>query len=637
MLDWQDGQPFSRRFGDVYFSRDSGLAEKRYTFLQGNRLAERFASLSSGGGFTIGETGFGTGLSFLCAWQLFEEVALATSSLDFFSVEKYPLEEQELTDALAVWPALRHHADELTARWRRRIPGWNRWTFASGRIRLTLVIGDVAEALPEITDSIQAWFLDGFSPALNPEMWTQQVLEHIAKASHPHATFATYTSAGWVRRGLAQAGFQVCKSPGFGRKREMLHGCLANSRVSSVSKATKRSIPEKAIVIGGGISGCAAASALAMRGVSVTLIESAPTLASAASGNPLGILHARLSAGMNPLQRFILASYGHALALLDEKLPIDGIARAECGELQLAFSADETKRIDKLAALGWPPHVMRRVDAAEASSLAGIEVAYGGLWFPAGGWLVPPRLCAALAANPAIEQLSAYRVKSLAAVKDGWLVEAEDSHERRSSFEAQVVAVCTGYQVKSLPPLTNLPLTPVRGQITTLPATRHSDKLQAIVCAGGYVTPAVGGVHMAGATHAFNDEGIDLRTSDHRENLSRIAEISPMLAEALHADALDVNSLSGRASVRASVPGAMPLVGELLPGLYTSLGHGTRGLITAGLSGELIAAAACGQLPPLPRATIKALSPAKWLSREDASSFITAGKVAAAETPPNQR
>ena len=145
-------------------------------------------------------------------------------------------------------------------------------------------------------------------------------------------------------------------------------------------------------------------------------------LASAASGNPLGILHARLSAGMNPLQRFVLASYGHALALFDEKLPVDGIARAECGELQLAFSPDETKRIDKLIALGWPPHVMRRVDAAEASSLAGIEVAHGGLWFPAGGWLVPPRLCAALAENPAIERLTDHKVKSLAAGKNGWLV-----------------------------------------------------------------------------------------------------------------------------------------------------------------------------------------------------------------------
>jgi tRNA 5-methylaminomethyl-2-thiouridine biosynthesis bifunctional protein len=639
MLDWQDGQPFSHRFGDVYFSRNSGLAEKRYTFLQGNRLAERFASLSSGDGFTIGETGFGTGLSFLCAWQLFDELAPPTNSLDFFSVEKYPLEEQELIDALALWPALRHHANELTARWRRRVPGWNRWTFASGRIRLTLVIGDVAEALPEVDDGIDAWFLDGFSPALNPEMWTQQVLDHIAKASRPHATFATYTSAGWVRRGLAQAGFQVRKSAGFGRKREMLYGCLANPRASNVLKATKR-IPQKAIVIGGGISGCAAASALATRGVSVTLVESAPKLASTASGNPVGILHARLSAGMNPLQRFVLASYGHALALLDEKLPIDGVTRAECGELQLAFSADETKRIDRLAALGWPPHVMRRVDAAEASSLAGIEVAYGGLWFPSGGWLVPPRLCAALAASPGIARITGHRVKSLAAVKDGWLVEVEDSHERRSSLEAQAVAVCTGYQVKSLPPLANLPLTAVRGQITALLATPRSDKLRTIVCAGGYVTPSVAGVpgmHVAGATHAFNDEGIDLRTSDHMENLSRIAEISPVLAEALRADALDVNSLSGRAAVRASVPGAMPLVGKLLPGLYTSLGHGTRGLITAGLSGELIAAAACQQLPPLPLSIIKALAPAKWLLHEDASSFMTAGKTPATEARPDQR
>ncbi|SEL13830.1 bifunctional tRNA (5-methylaminomethyl-2-thiouridine)(34)-methyltransferase MnmD/FAD-dependent 5-carboxymethylaminomethyl-2-thiouridine(34) oxidoreductase MnmC [Nitrosovibrio tenuis] len=614
MLDWQHGQPFSSQFSDIYFSRDTGLEEKRYTFLQGNRLAERFASLSSGDGFAIGETGFGTGLSFLCAWQLFDKTAPLTSNLDFFSVEKYPLEEQELTDALALWPELRHYASNLIARWRRRVPGWNRWVLDGGRVRLTLVIGDVAEALPEIRGGIDAWFLDGFSPARNPEMWTQQVLEHIANASRPGATCATYTSAGPVRRGLAQAGFQVYKSRGFGRKREMLRGCLPASHTSA---RTPGPVPTTAIVIGGGISGCAAAWALAMRGISVTLVEGASVLASAASGNPLGILHARLSAGMNPLQHFVLASYGHALGLLDEKLPVDGIARAECGELQLAFSADETKRIDKLFALGWPPHVMRRVDAAEASSLAGIELPYGGLLFPAAGWLVPPRLCAALADNPAIQQLTGHRVRSLTAVNNGWLVKMENSHKRCSSYEVQIVAVCIGYQVKSLPPLTNLPLTPVRGQITALPATLHSNRLRAILCGGGYITPAVAGMHMAGATHDFNDEGVDLRARDHAENLSRLAEISPALAGALYFDALDVGQLSGRASVRGSVPGAMPLVGELLPGLYTSLGHGTRGLITAGLSGELIAAAACGQLLPLPWAIVKALTPAKWLQSKD--------------------
>ncbi|CAH1086199.1 bifunctional tRNA (5-methylaminomethyl-2-thiouridine)(34)-methyltransferase MnmD/FAD-dependent 5-carboxymethylaminomethyl-2-thiouridine(34) oxidoreductase MnmC [Candidatus Nitrotoga sp. 1052] len=608
MLDWQDGQPFSSRFSDVYFSNDSGLEEKRHVFLQGNRLAERFASLSSGDSFAIGETGFGTGLNFLCAWQLFDKVASSNSSLDFFSVEKYPFDERELADVLALWPVLRQYADELLARWRRRVPGWNRWSFAGGKIRLTLVIGDVVDALTEICGGIDAWFLDGFSPARNPEMWTQSVFESVVRISQPGASFATYTCAGWVRRGLEQAGFQVSKSPGFGRKREMLQGHLPGS-------PPVRAKVTKVIVIGGGVAGCAVASALAMRGVSVTLIESAPALAAAASGNPRGILHIRLSAGMDSLQRFLLASYGHALALLDEKLPIDGIARAECGELQLAFSAQEAKRIDRLAALDWPAHVLRRVDAAEASELTGIELAHGGLWFPAGGWLVPPQMCEALAASPAIVRRTGYRAESLAAVESGWRVEGKDERQQAWSDEAQVVVVCTGYQVKSFAPLSHLPLTPVRGQITMLPATPHSENLRTIVSANGYLAPSDGELHVLGATHDFNDEAVDLRASDHAENLSKLADISPTLAKSMNIDSLDVEQLNGRASVRASVPGAMPLVGELLPGLYTSLGHGTRGLITAGLSGELIAAMACGQLPPLPLAVVNALAPVPWLVR----------------------
>jgi len=606
MLDWLDGQPFSSRFSDVYFSNDSGLEEKRHVFLQGNRLAERFTSLSSGDSFAIGETGFGTGLNFLCAWQLFDKVAPSNSSLDFFSVEKYPLDEKELADVLALWPVLRQYADELLVCWRRRVPGWNRWNFAGGKIRLTLVIGDVADALTEICGGIDAWFLDGFSPARNPEMWTQSVFESVVRFSQPGASFATYTCAGWVRRGLEQAGFQVSKSPGFGRKREMLQGHLPGL-------PPVRATVTKAIVIGGGVAGCAAASALAMRGVSVTLIESAPALAAAASGNPRGILHIRLSAGIDSLQRFLVASYGHALALLDEKLPIDGIARAECGELQLAFSAREAKRIDQLAALDWPAHVLRHVDAAEASRLAGIELAHGGLWFPAGGWLVPPQMCAALAASPAIVQRTGYRAESLTALESGWRVEGKDDLQQTWTDEAQVVVVCTGYQVKSFAPLSHLPLTPVRGQITMLPASPNSENLRTIVSANGYLAPSAAELHVLGATHDFNDEAVDLRASDHAENLSKLADISPALAKSMNIDSLDVEQLNGRASVRASVPGAMPLVGELLPGLYTSLGHGTRGLITAGLSGELIAAMACGQLSPLPLAVVNALAPAPGL------------------------
>src|SRR3954454_2419331 len=505
MLDWQCEQPFSRRFDDIYFSKDSGPEEKRYTFLQGNRLAERFNSLSGGTDFAIGETGFGTGLSFLCAWQLFNECAPSRGSLDFFSVEKFPLEEHELVRALSLWPELEHYTGRLIARWRRRVPGWNRWLFDGGRVRLTLALSDVGEALPELCGGIDAWFLDGFSPARNPEMWTEQVLQNMAKASRPGATFATYTSAGWVRRGLAQAGFQVVKSPGFRQKREMLHGNLPGVRILGSSASPK---PGSAIILGGGISGCAAASAFAARGIPVTLLESAQTLSAGASGNPGGILHARLSAGMNTLQRFVLASYGHALALLDEKLPINGVSRAQCGELQLAFSAEEAKRIDKLSHLEWSPHVMQRVDATDASNLAGIDLEHGGLWLPSSGCLVPPRLCAALAEHPAITLHTGNRVTCLTPLCNhsgkGWRVEAIDEDGRCRSYEAEAVAVCTGYNVRSFMPLANLPLTPVRGQLTFLPATPYSEKLETIVCAGGYITPRISGVHIVGATHSFN-------------------------------------------------------------------------------------------------------------------------------------
>ena len=611
-IEWVNGQPFSRRYGDIYFSREGGLAEKRHVFLDGNNLPERFTSLAPRQAFTIGETGFGVGLNFLCAQQLFEKIAPSGSSLDYFSVEKYPLDEQELKQALAAWPEFGQYANELIQRWRRRVPGWNRWSFANGRIRLTLVIDDALTALPQVRAGIDAWFLDGFAPSRNPELWAQPVCESIVSASKPGATFATYTCTGWVRRGLEKAGFRVDKVPGFGRKREMLRGYLAGS-------ADSPSIPAAAIVIGGGLAGCSAAFALAARGIRVSLIEQAPGLAAAASGNSLGILHARLGAGMNPLHRFVLASYGHALALLDEKLPVDGVARAECGELQLAFSGDEARRIDKLAVLDWPPHILQSVNSAEASSLAGLELSYRGLWFPAGGWVAPARMCATLAADPRIQHWLGYRADSLTrenGTHAGWRVAGRDGNGQGWEQVAQIVAVCTSYRVKTFTPLADVPLTPVRGQITALPVTQLSKNLRTIVSAGAYLSPPVGGEHVAGATHGFNEVSTELRASDHQENLSRLSEISPALVDAWNNESLNLTQLGGRASIRASVPGAIPLVGEFLPGLFTSLAHGTRGLLTAGLSGELIAAAACRQLPPLPEALLNALNPAARLARK---------------------
>ncbi len=596
MLHWKDGQPYSERYGDVYFSVDSGLEETRHVFLRGNRLADRIAALKAGENLCIGETGFGTGLNFLCAWQMFGQIAPPGASLDFFSIEKFPLSDEELRAALALWPELHARAETLLARWHRRVPGWNRWSFADGQVRLTLAVEDVDEALPQMpAGSVDAWFLDGFSPARNPEMWSDAVLSNIVRASCAGATFATYTSAGWVRRGLQQVGFVVERTQGFGRKREMLCGGLQGAKPAAIA-------PTSALVIGAGLAGCAAAHALARRGIAVILVDRAPGLASAASGNPRGILHARFGGAMVPLHRLVLAAYGHALALLDEVLPVDGVARAECGLLQLATPDAEARRIAKLATLEWPPHLLQAIDAAKASELAGLPMAQGGIWFPGGGWVVPAQACLRLAQHPLITQRLACEVLALTRTASGWHADGKEF-----AIEVEQVVVCCGHHARALRQFSGFPLQAVRGQISELPATAASATLRAVVCSEGYCTPAEADRHVAGATATFDDEAIDVRAADHETNIAKLAAHMPTLNRAL--GGVDVARLTGRAGVRCSVPGATPLAGEVESGLYCSLAHGTRGLITAGMAGEVIAAAMCGQLAPLPQNLLDALSP----------------------------
>ena len=226
MLQWRDGQPWSARFGDRYFSAASGLDETRHVFLQGNRLAGRFAALRPGDSFRVGETGFGTGLNFLCTRALFEQMAPPGATLRFRSVERWPLAPAQLRAALALWQALQPAAEALLAQW--APPAHGRLACGFGAVQLELDIGDVAAALPAWPYAqIDAWFLDGFAPARNPAMWSEAVLAQVARASKPDATLATYTSAGWVRRGIAAAGFAVRRMPGHGRKREMLVGTRA--------------------------------------------------------------------------------------------------------------------------------------------------------------------------------------------------------------------------------------------------------------------------------------------------------------------------------------------------------------------------------------------------------------------------
>ena len=212
-LRWEDGVPVSSRFEDPYYARSDGLAESRHVFLEGNKLHERFRGAKA---FHIAELGFGTGLNFLAALALWRELAAPGAILSFTSFELYPLDPDAMSKALARWPELGPLTDEVIAHMRGRT--------LMPDVRLEVNLGDAREALPQSILRADAWFLDGFAPARNPEMWSEDLLATVTRKTRPGGTFATYTAAGHVRRSLQAAGFTVRKVPGFGTKREMMVG-----------------------------------------------------------------------------------------------------------------------------------------------------------------------------------------------------------------------------------------------------------------------------------------------------------------------------------------------------------------------------------------------------------------------------
>jgi tRNA 5-methylaminomethyl-2-thiouridine biosynthesis bifunctional protein len=229
-LEWRDGQPYSATFDDVYFSSDNGLLETEYVFIQGNDLSTRWQSLNTAS-FQIIETGFGTGLNFLCAAKTWLAYAPESATLHYTSVEKYPLSLADMQQALLYWPELQNIADELLAQYTTLLSTGSISLYGT-RIHLHLMCGDASACLAQIHNKADAWFLDGFAPAKNPDMWQAALFEQMARLSHTQTSFATFTSAGVVRRGLAAAGFQVNKKPGFGRKREMIIGCFTGTNLT---------------------------------------------------------------------------------------------------------------------------------------------------------------------------------------------------------------------------------------------------------------------------------------------------------------------------------------------------------------------------------------------------------------------
>ncbi len=634
-ISWRaDGNPQSTRFGDIYFSSDDGLAETAHVFLDENNLPDAWVSRRH---FTIGELGFGTGLNFLATWNLWRKTRSPDQHLHFVSVEGFPLSVQELSRALENWPSLAPLAAELIAAY--PTPhGGTHLLHLSDNVSLTLCEDDVVAALTQLDAEIDAWFFDGFSPASNPDMWSEPVFKEVARLSHTGTTFATFTAAGAVRRALTAQGFDVQKVKGFGRKREMLIGCMGEPPARKISKPwyqiPQTTEPRSALVVGVGIAGSAAAYALKRRGLSVRLVDS-EGLGSGASGNPAALFMPRFSVEPTPEDDFHIAAYLHAER--EMRRLQEGAATPffdPRGVLQFARSDAEARRFEKIAKREpLPSGHLEFLPASALSTIAGFETGFPAFLFPRAGVVYPAHLLAHLTAEQDLEKVAA---ASLAHADGRWMLNGS------ADLKADVLVLANGPGLTDFPETDRLPLEPVLGQITNLPAGTLPHQGRALV-AGPYLISHSDGSALTGATYELGKDAADKQhptTLGHQHNLRDFSDVFPAFKADLAA--LDPADLFGRVSFRAQVPDRVPFAGPapnkdaylsaydrlrhgdrfadyppapVHPGLFLVGGLGARGFTTGLLLGELAAAQITGTPVPLPRDLAEAVHPARFLIR----------------------
>ncbi len=645
-LDWNEaGTPVSSEFGDVYFSNDNGLSETRYVFLQQNRLPERFSHHDSDS-FVIGETGFGTGLNFLATMAAFLEQAPLSgngSRLHFISVEKYPLTQADLRKALAAWPELAPLSQPLIDQWPLPVSGCHRLLFADGRIRLDLWFGDIKEMLPQVphpaTGLVDAWYLDGFSPAKNPEMWTQDLFDDLARLARPDATLSTFTCAGFVRRGLIAAGFAMKKVKGHGSKREMLAG-VREGKVPQQSIAPGYARPAgregEVLIIGGGIASAMTALSLVERGRHVTLLCEDGEPASGASGNRQGALYPLLNGEHDALSRFYSLAFGFARNRLLALAKHHPVAFSLCGVTQLGYDDKSAAKLAKMSQGPFPPELMHPLSAVEVEQVVGLPCDADGVSYPLGGWLCPAELTRAAIteaqASGRLEVVFNAAVTRIAEEVDGWRVESQDGR----AWQAPNLVVAAGHKLPALLPFAELPLYPVRGQVSHVPTTTGLSQLKTVLCYDGYLTPAHNGAHCIGASYGRNQTDLAYRADEQEQNRARLQACLP---DQTWPAEVDVSGNQARVGVRCASRDHLPVAGPVarlaaladhdvnapadqqsaLPlhtGLYVLGALGSRGLCSAPLCGELVASEICGDPLPLASDLLEALHPARyWVRR----------------------
>jgi len=619
-LDWElvDGieVPISKQFGDVYFSKDNGLLETRHVFLNGNDLSERLSQLKDFEYFCVGETGFGTGLNILTLWQLWQQIRPNNHShLHAISVEKFPLSKADLIRALNVWPELKPLADKLIQQYPLPIAGCHRLSFPEERFSIDLWLGDAQDIFPSIskTQSVNAWFLDGFAPSCNPDMWQENVLNHIVRLSDYGTTFASFSVAGVLKRGLKQHGIQISRPRGFGHKREMLKAIWlaptktenTNSNAIVSGQILLEEIPNKTqrkiAIIGAGIAGLTTAWAFAQRGHQVTVYEQNEPL-SGASGNPLALLNPKLCPIEQAHEHLMTLSWQQALKFYSSFKAFRSIQVH-----QLAL-----KNADELLGLAeqYPEDVLSTDEITLQSEFPSLNFLHAGA-------VSPHQLRDEILKHPNIQLV----IAQISAVKE------MNSHTELWQDQIHLATtdhtiVCCAKQSAEL--FEDYPvLKPIRGQVSWVENVEQPLALDEAYSYGGYCMQLNPSQLILGASFYPNRDDAEVLAEDHVHNYELIHSVFPDYAEKLPS----VEKWQGRASVRAQSLDYFPLVGKMKnhKQTYTFAGLGSKGFLFAPLCSEVLAALVLGELCPIPQTLLNKLSPERFQKKVKAKKPYYSG------------
>ncbi|MBV7298599.1 bifunctional tRNA (5-methylaminomethyl-2-thiouridine)(34)-methyltransferase MnmD/FAD-dependent 5-carboxymethylaminomethyl-2-thiouridine(34) oxidoreductase MnmC [Enterovibrio paralichthyis] len=650
-IHWNEaGTPVSDNFDDVYFSNANGLEETRYVFLQQNQLPERWLDFPRDR-FVIAETGFGTGLNFLAVWQWFakfrEENPQATvNQLHFISFEKFPVTQSDLEKAHAAWPELAEFAAGLREHYPAAVPGCHRLVLADGMITLDLWFGDIKDSMPQVWTPddgiVDCWFLDGFAPSKNPEMWSQSLFDGMARLAKQDCTVATFTAAGFVRRGLIEAGFAMKKTKGFGTKRDMIVGTMAERANAKQQvpwyKRTSPADSKDIAIIGGGVASAALAMSLVRRGRAVTLYCEHDKPGLAASGNRQGAVYPLLNGSDDALSRFFAPAFLFARQFIEQAEKTTAFDHDLCGVTQIGWDEKSADKLAKMLKGGFPDALIHAVSKEEAEALTGIETGHGGVTYPLGGWLCPQQLTQGLIANAQQTGLLTCHynteVMALERSNDQWTLKTA-----QESFNHATVVVANGHKFTQFEQTAPIPAYPVRGQVSHINTTETLKQLKTVLCYDGYLTPInpKNDTHCIGASYSRNDVSMDFRMDDQADNKQRLVDCIP----AEWPKEIDTDHGAGRVGIRCASRDHLPYAGDVCdfdaltsvysdlrekkddaadvpvyPNLYSLLALGSRGLTSAPILGELMASQLCGHPLPLPVDVLNALHPGRMWVRK---------------------